>query len=169
MSNYIASSTDLTAVANAIRAKSGGSSQLAFPTGFVSEIGNISAGAPLPSGVTKISGGTFTFASNTALTAQIPHDLGVVPKAVVVWASDSNSNDTLFHSGALIACRIDTSGNTYYAMRNFSYKSSASAADASYGYLFTSLSDALSSTFFSFNNGSRYYLAGATYNWVAFA
>lgn len=38
--------TDLTSVANAIRAKSGGSSQLAFPNGFVSEIGNISTGEP---------------------------------------------------------------------------------------------------------------------------
>lgn len=36
--------TDLTSVANAIRAKSGGSSQLAFPAGFVSEIGNIPSG-----------------------------------------------------------------------------------------------------------------------------
>lgn len=36
---------DLTSVANAIRAKSGGSSQLAFPAGFVSEIGNINHGA----------------------------------------------------------------------------------------------------------------------------
>ena len=35
---------DLTSVANAIRAKSGGSSQLAFPSGFVSEIGNIPTG-----------------------------------------------------------------------------------------------------------------------------
>lgn len=35
---------DLTSVANAIRAKSGGSSQLAFPSGFVSEIGNIPSG-----------------------------------------------------------------------------------------------------------------------------
>lgn len=35
---------DLTSVANAIRAKSGGSSQLAFPAGFVSEIGNIPSG-----------------------------------------------------------------------------------------------------------------------------
>lgn len=36
--------TDLTSVANAIRAKSGGSGQLAFPAGFVSEIGNIPSG-----------------------------------------------------------------------------------------------------------------------------
>lgn len=35
---------DLTSVANAIRAKSGGVSQLAFPAGFVSEIGNIPTG-----------------------------------------------------------------------------------------------------------------------------
>lgn len=35
---------DLTSVANAIRAKSGGSSQLAFPAGFVSEISNIPSG-----------------------------------------------------------------------------------------------------------------------------
>lgn len=35
---------DLTSVANAIRAKSGGSNQLAFPSGFVSEIGNIPSG-----------------------------------------------------------------------------------------------------------------------------
>ena len=35
---------DLTSVANAIRAKSGGSSQLAFPAGFVSAIGDIPSG-----------------------------------------------------------------------------------------------------------------------------
>jgi len=35
---------NLTSVANAIRAKSGGTNPLAFPVGFVSEIGNISGG-----------------------------------------------------------------------------------------------------------------------------
>ena len=38
---------DLTSVANAIRDKSGGSAQLAFPSGFVSEINNISSGISL--------------------------------------------------------------------------------------------------------------------------
>ena len=41
MSNYIVSDTDLTSIADAIRAKSSSSSQLSFPTGFVNEIGNI--------------------------------------------------------------------------------------------------------------------------------
>lgn len=48
--------TDLTSIANAIRAKTGGSGQLAFPSGFVSEIGNIPSGGGghnLPSGYTE--------------------------------------------------------------------------------------------------------------------
>lgn len=44
MANYITSDTDLTAVADAIRAKSGGSGQLSFPSGFVDEIDSISSG-----------------------------------------------------------------------------------------------------------------------------
>lgn len=57
MSNYIASDTDLTSVADAIRAKSGGSTQLAFPAGFVSEIQAIPSGG---GGVQTIASGTFT-------------------------------------------------------------------------------------------------------------
>lgn len=44
MSDYIVTGEELTAVADAIRSKSGGNSQLMFPEGFVSEIGNISSG-----------------------------------------------------------------------------------------------------------------------------
>lgn len=43
--------SDLTSIANAIRDKSGGSSQLAFPSGFVSEIGNIPTGGNVPNEV----------------------------------------------------------------------------------------------------------------------
>jgi hypothetical protein len=44
MSNYIVDGSDLTSVANAIRAKSGGSGQLAFPADFVSAIDAIPTG-----------------------------------------------------------------------------------------------------------------------------
>lgn len=44
MANYIASDTDLTAVANAIRTKGGTSAQLAFPAGFVSAVEAIPTG-----------------------------------------------------------------------------------------------------------------------------
>lgn len=80
--------TDLTSVANAIRTKSGGSSQLAFPSGFVSEIGNIPSGgggisvddlvqnlAPsgaitLGSGVTTIEEYAFAGKPITSITGQ---------------------------------------------------------------------------------------------------
>ena len=42
MANYIATDTDLTAVANAIRTKGGTSAQLVFPSGFVSAVEAIS-------------------------------------------------------------------------------------------------------------------------------
>lgn len=44
MSDYIVKDTELTSVANAIRTKGGTNSQLVFPSGFVSAIGNISGG-----------------------------------------------------------------------------------------------------------------------------
>lgn len=44
MANYIASDTDLTSIANAIRTKGGTSAQLAFPEDFVSAIAAISGG-----------------------------------------------------------------------------------------------------------------------------
>ena len=43
MSNYIVTGEQLTSIADAIRAKSGGESQLAFPAGFVSEVQSIDA------------------------------------------------------------------------------------------------------------------------------
>ena len=44
MSNYLTTDTDLTTVANAIRAKGGTSASLSFPAGYVSAIQNISTG-----------------------------------------------------------------------------------------------------------------------------
>ena len=39
MPNYLVTAEDLVAIANAIRAKTGGSGQLVFPNGFISGIG----------------------------------------------------------------------------------------------------------------------------------
>lgn len=52
--------SDLTSVANAIRAKSGGSSPLAFPAGFVSDIGNISGGGDPNENLIKRATNTLT-------------------------------------------------------------------------------------------------------------
>lgn len=56
MSDYIVKDTELTSVANAIRTKGGTNSQLVFPNGFVSAIGNISGGGGNPNTVETVSG-----------------------------------------------------------------------------------------------------------------
>lgn len=74
--------SDLTSVANAIRAKSGGSSQLAFPAGFVSEI------QAIPSG----GGGEYTaedFADATKPT-------GAVAFSAVYFGENSNNSPAYF-------------------------------------------------------------------------
>ena len=74
MSNYIATDTDLTAVADAIRTKGGTSAQLEFPGGFVDAIGAISTGpvSVPPSDVNFIDyDGTILYAYTAAEFAQL--------------------------------------------------------------------------------------------------
>lgn len=73
---------DLTSVANAIRAKSGGSGSLAFPAGFVSEIGNI------PSGGGYSISAVFTQGNNRIFTTD---DLDVLRQYLVVTAHYSDN------------------------------------------------------------------------------
>lgn len=72
--------SDLTSVANAIRAKSGGSSQLAFPAGFVSEIQAIPSGG----GAVISATGTFTMAAD-GTPPILTHNLGTQKIAVVIY------------------------------------------------------------------------------------
>lgn len=60
MAEYLTNTTDLTAVANAIREKGGTSEQLACPDGFVAAIQAIQTGAPLQIAVTTNAGATVT-------------------------------------------------------------------------------------------------------------
>ena len=60
MAEYLTNTTDLTAVANAIRERSGISEQLACPDGFVAAIQAIQTGVPLQIAVTTNTGATVT-------------------------------------------------------------------------------------------------------------
>ena len=60
MAEYLTNTTELTAVANAIREKGGTSEQLACPDGFVAAIQAIQTGVPLQIAVTTNAGATVT-------------------------------------------------------------------------------------------------------------
>jgi len=91
--------SDLTSVANAIRTKGGTSSQLAFPSGFVSAISNIPTGGSTPTGTKQIgitqNGTTTEDVTNYAsaeITANVPQMQRSIlrPDAVKVetWSYD---------------------------------------------------------------------------------
>lgn len=76
--------SDLTSVANAIRAKSGGSSQLAFPAGFVSEIQAIPSGG---GGPTTVASGTFTGNGGYQVTIPVGTKCAQTDFMFFIWAA----------------------------------------------------------------------------------
>ena len=85
--------SDLTDVADAIRAKTGGTAPLAFPNEFISEIGSISGGG------TQYVQGTFTLNSDGQMPT-ITHNLNTQKIAVIIYPNTT----IVAHSGY----------NTYY-------------------------------------------------------
>lgn len=86
MANYLATDTDLAAVASAIRTKGGTNANLSFPNGFISAIQAI----PTSGGGSsfKCDYGEFTLDEdyNPATTPySVDHDLGEVPEVVIVY------------------------------------------------------------------------------------
>lgn len=89
--------SDLTSVANAIRAKSGGSSQLAFPAGFVSEIGNIPSGG---------GGGINNWKGRMVIGCDSGQTAPVVNGDITINAPDSSLSLQRFLQGATKASGV---------------------------------------------------------------
>lgn len=81
---------NLTSVANAIRAKSGGTGQLAFPAGFVSEIGNISTGG---GGITPTGTKEITITENGTTTEDVTN---YASAAITVNVPSSGGGDPVY-------------------------------------------------------------------------
>lgn len=86
MAEYLVTTEELTSIADAIRMKSGGSSQLAFPSGFVSEIGNIPSGG-LPGRL--IAYETVIPTSDATNSSKISINLPIKSKYLIAVIADS--------------------------------------------------------------------------------
>lgn len=122
MSNYIVDGSDLTSVANAIRAKSGGSGQLAFPAGFVSEIGAIPSGGGSP--LTKLTEVTAS-ANVRSLVVAFPSEWYAYEFLVIKYDLTLTSKDWIYASSN----GVSTSGNPYTASDLTKYRYVSSAAN----------------------------------------
>ena len=160
----------LDAIANAINAKTGHTAPMT-PVEMVLEIQSIqTGGGSLPTSISKIDGGEFTFATEQASTYQINHTLGVTPKGFVIWTDDVDLSTVAGYRcirGVFIVNEAADGSITSYLYQlgtnnNHSFEAYSRLVGANYsGYA--------NSTYISYNVSNIIYVAGATYKWFAWA
>ena len=132
--------SDLTSVANAIRTKGGTSAQLAFPSGFVSAIGDIPTGGGGSSGTIdsdyiKLEYAIVTIGANSVANATqvIPYLLGLADfsttNALVAWCSVIDHNGWIQNQYVCtdINTRLDSS-RKFYRYKNNAISSTSESA-----------------------------------------
>lgn len=152
MALYLAEDTDLTSVANAIRTKGGTSSQLVFPTGFVSAINAIPTGSSASIDTKTV---TNSSASNTSISFS---SMKGNPIAFFVRCQAQltrSSNSSYYYVTAVRYNGTNTTGN-YWRMSNGTFYNDTSHYSYSYSgtTLTVSSSASRSSAGGSFYNGT---------------
>ena len=177
MADYLIHDSTLEDIADAIRAKTGKSATMT-PLEMPSEIASIETGgggSSLPSTISVIDGGSFTFASDTqASRYTITHNLGTKPKQIVLWTEDSTllesseatSERYIIWSSYMLLSWVHSATTTYtgfpfYVYRNTTGTSSNTGAPSTATSSVTNSDFLLPSTMF--------YKSGIEYKWVAFA
>lgn len=162
----MALTSKLKAIANAIRSKTGKTSELTLEQ-MVIEIGNISSGGGMPEGLKAFKKGTYTVASDFTTTRQtVTHDLGEVPDLVIFW----HSGNVATTYSVLASLRWNEFGwrSSAYNCYMFLHANSTTTMTASntnganYG-----VSNFTSTTFQISSHSSSYYVRSGTYNWIA--
>jgi hypothetical protein len=171
-----------TAEADAIRAKTGGSSPIPYDyannKGFADAIAAIpSGGGGLPTGISAIDAGEFTVASNTLCESyNIPTQLGIPAKGFVIFSDDLTNFEVQTVKG-LLSCSVNifnfesASGANRYGY--YSYIQRQVNGNTYGGVTFMSYSNQPE----KFANGERiryavsdtYYIANKKYKWFAWA
>lgn len=177
MAEYLIQDATLDDIADAINAKTGGSSAMT-PAQMVTAIGTISGGGgSLPPVITKIDGGSFTVPSDVLCeTFNIVTTLNIPAKYFLIWTDDLNSFDAISSKGLILATVNirqfeSASGTTRYGFYSFIQRQ---AAGGSYQGA-TTMNYANNPEAFTNNNMIRYnvadtyYISGKLYKWVAFA
>lgn len=132
------------------------------PAEMVTEIGNISGGS-LPTGMTHIGSGSFTFASRTTVTEKIYHGLDFTPMFVMIWADDSElSYNDVFYT--ILTNQYPNNYGTAVNQRIIMYRTSAGVSNN-----ISAVGPYITNEYFYINHGSYSYKANTTYNWFAFA
>lgn len=126
-------------------------------------------GGSLPSSISAIDGGEFTFASKTVSTYNIAHSLGVVPKGFAIWTDGvdiSTAENNIAIRGVFI---VDESANgsvTSYLYQMTVYNHNFNNYNRNVGANYSGYANA---EYISYNVSNVRYEANVTYKWLAWA
>lgn len=162
----------LTAIADAIRGKTGKTEEMTLDQ-MATEIGEIEAGGgALPDGVSNMTYGEFIPASDVS-TMTIEHGLGEKPHIVALWATGEMkpaqfalcivgqtqsipSSTSVGGQSSILSVALDGAGTSFWGTNDYTTRGGISSAD---------------DTSFAFAQGTteKYLTAGTTYCWFAIA
>lgn len=131
---------------------------------------NVPSGASLPSVISKIDGGSFTFAADAAIQSnKINHSLGIKPKGYIIWSESVMMDDEAYANQTLMFS---------YGI-GFSWKNAGTTHGVGYSYAMwrrtngaVSENSADSPTITDTQIapvGFYYWRGGVQYNWLAWA
>lgn len=163
--------TKMTAIADAIRAKTGGTEALTLD-GMAEAIAGLELGGGLPDTIEAVAGGTHTLTSNVGGYGSftIEHGLGVRPDAVLFYISEGLSSSIKSYCYMCLIARTDVyvpdvgrgdeMVTTGYVNANGYILASAQSRSSSHSALSTSTSFTISDP-----NNTGY--KAASYKWIA--
>ena len=128
------------------------------------------SGGGLPSSISKIDGGEFTFASDTPINSvNIPHNLGLKPKGYAIWSVEVSTDQTpranttlAFNFGCGEEWNSSSGDNIMGYEWGFNKTASRNINESRDNFL------VLQTDYFR-PQGFLYYQANATYKWLAWA
>ena len=122
----------------------------------------------MPSSISAIDGGEFTFASKTISTYHIAHSLGAVPKGFVIWTDDvdiSTAGNVVIRGVFVVDESANGSVTSYlYQMTVYNHNFNNYNRNAGANY-----SGYANAEYISYNVSNVGYEANVTYKWLAWA
>ena len=155
----------MTAIADAIRAKTGESSDVKYGLdAMAAAIAALETGGGLPEGVSALSAGSFALSTSSAATnvKEITHGLGVKPNFYLASTTVKHLTGT---SETFIILGIDktTTSSTYQAVRGYAYFTSSGGVSGSFTRSTTSYFDEEK---FSMETSSSYPIKRTSWRWI---
>ena len=167
MAEYLTNTTDLTAVANAIREKGGTSEQLACPDGFVTAIQAIQTGVPLQIAVITNAGATVTATKGSKTvsgTADTSGNCTLTVDEAGTWTVTAATASTTKTSDVVVGISNVDLPLVDSVLNNNSWKTIKKVSDAGQGENYWSIGDRKEVTL----NGTVGHLTLSNYTTYAF-